>query len=160
MPSAISNTSPLLYLHRINQIDLLPRLFDEVFTVPAVVDELRQGKAKGYDVPVVEHYTWLQVASPKQVPSEWLASDLGRGELETMALALEHREKVVILDDALARRIAKAASLEVWGTLRVLLEAKKRKMIPQMSSVVDELKQSGMWISDDVRQRILKLAGE
>ncbi|RME55851.1 DUF3368 domain-containing protein, partial [Candidatus Parcubacteria bacterium] len=52
MPSAISNTSPLLYLYRINRIDLLPRLFDEVFTVPAVVDELRQGKAKGYDVPV------------------------------------------------------------------------------------------------------------
>jgi len=147
-------------LYRINRIDLLPRLFDEVFTVPAVVDELRQGKAKGYDVPVAEQYTWLQVASPKRVPSEWLASDLGRGELETMALALEHREKVVILDDALARRIAKAAGLEVWGTLRVLLEAKIRQMIPEMSSVVDELKQSGMWISDDVRQRILKLAGE
>ena len=131
-----------------------------MFTVPAVVEELRQGKAKGYDVPVTEQYGWLQVVSPKRVPSEWLASDLGRGELETMALALEYREKVVILDDALARRIARAAGLEVWGTLRVLLEAKKRKMIPQMASVVDELKQSGMWISDDIRQRILKLAGE
>jgi len=160
MFSAISNTSPLLYLHRINRIDLLPRLFDEVFTVPAVVNELRQGKMKGYSVPVAEQYGWLQVASPKQVPSEWLVSDLGRGELETMALALEHPEKVVILDDALARRIAKAAGLEVWGTLRILLEAKKRQMILQMSPVMDELKQSGMWISDDVRLRILKLAGE
>ncbi len=160
MPSAISNTSPLLYLYRIGKIDFLPRLFEQVFTVPAVVDELRQGKAKGYDVPMVEHYEWLQVVLPTQVPSEWLASDLGRGELETIALALEHRGKVVILDDALARRIAKAAGLEVWGTLRVLLEAKKQEMIPQMASMVDELKQSGMWISDDVRQRILKLAGE
>ncbi len=160
MPSAISNISPLLYLYRISKIELLPRLFDEVLTVPAVVDELRQGKAKGYDVPVAERYRWLQVVSPKQVPSEWLASDLGRSELETMALALEHREKVVTLDDALARRIARVAGLEVWGTLRVLLEAKKQGMISQMSSVVDELKRSGMWISDDVRQRILKLAGE
>jgi len=142
MSSAISNTSPLLYLYRIGKIELLPRLFDEAFTVPAVVDELRQGKAKGYDVPVAEQYGWLQVVSPKRVPSEWLASDLGRGELETMALALEHREKVVILDDVLA----------------VLLESKKRKMIPQMASVVDDLKQSGMWISDDIRRRILRLA--
>ncbi|RMD61866.1 DUF3368 domain-containing protein [Candidatus Parcubacteria bacterium] len=160
MVSAISNTSPLLYLYRIGKIDLLPRLFDEVFTVPAVVDELQQGKAKGYDVPVIERYEWLQVMSPQQVPSEWLVRDLGRGELETMALALEQPEKVIILDDALPRQIARAAGLEVWGTLRVLLEAKKREMIPQMSAVVDELKQSGMWISDDVRQRILKLAGE
>lgn len=77
-----------------------------------------------------------------------------------MALALEHREKVVILDDTLARRIAKAAGLEVWGTLRVLLEAKKRKMIPKMSVVVKELRESGMWISEDVRRRIMRLAGE
>ena len=90
----------------------------------------------------------------------WLVSDLGKGELETMALALEHQEKVVILDDALARRIARAAGLEVWGTLRVLLEAKKMGMIPAVTSVIDDLRDSGMWISDDIRQRILKLAGE
>lgn len=160
MTKAISNTSPLLYLYRISKIDLLPRLFEDVWTVPAVVYELKQGKAKGYDVPLVEGYEWLQVVSPRQAPSEWLASDLGAGELETMALALEHREKVVILDDALARRIAKAAGLEVWGTLRVLLEAKKRDMIPTMSGIVEELRRSGMWISEDVRRRIMRLAGE
>ncbi|RME58993.1 DUF3368 domain-containing protein [Candidatus Parcubacteria bacterium] len=160
MTKAVSNTSPLLYLYRIGKIELLPRLFEEVLTVPAVVEELKRGKEKGYDVPLAEGYEWLQVVSPRQVPSEWLASDLGKGELETMALALEHREKVVILDDALARRIAKAAGLEVWGTLRVLLEAKKREMIPKMSVVVEELRESGMWISEDVRQRIMRLAGE
>ena len=160
MSEAISNTSPLLYLYRIGKIELLPRLFDEVLTVPAVVEELKAGRRKGYDVPSAEMYAWLQIMSPQQVPSEWLASDLGKGELETMALALEYREKVVILDDALARRIAQAAGLKVWGTLRVLLEAKKRKLLPTISIVVDELKQSGMWISDDVRQRIMKLAGE
>ena len=162
MPKAISNTSPLLYLYRIGEIELLPRLFDEVWSVPAVVEELQAGKIGGYDVPSAGAYAWLQIMSPQQVPSEWLASDLGKGELETMALALalEHQENVVILDDALARRIAQAAGLTVWGTLRVLLEAKQRKLLPTMSSVVDELRRSGMWISDDVRQRILKLAGE
>ena len=160
MSKAISNTSPLLYLYRIGKIELLPRLFDEVLTVPAVVKELKEGKRKGYDVPSTEMYDWLEIVSSQQVPSEWLASDLGKGELETMALALEHQEKVVILDDALARRIARAAGLKVWGTLRVLLEAKKRKLLPTMSAVVDELRQSGMWISDEVRQRIMKLAGE
>ena len=111
-------------------------------------------------MPLAEMYAWLQIMSPKQVSSEWLASDLGKGELETMALALEHREKVVILDDALARRIAQSAGLNVWGTLRVLLEAKKRKLLPAMSVVIDELRQSGMWISDDVCRRVMKLAGE
>jgi predicted nucleic acid-binding protein len=100
------------------------------------------------------------VLSPNRVPSEWLVSDLGQGELETMALAIEHQEKVVILDDALARRIAEAAGLTVWGTLRVLLEAKKQGLLPTMSSAIDKLISSGMWISGDIRQRILKLADE
>ncbi|MDQ7029174.1 MAG: hypothetical protein Q9O62_05035 [Ardenticatenia bacterium] len=42
-----------------------------------------------------------------------------------MALGLEHPERIVLLDDLLARRVAEAAGLQVWGTLRVLLEGKK-----------------------------------
>lgn len=30
MPEAISNTSPLLYLYRINALDWLPELFSEI----------------------------------------------------------------------------------------------------------------------------------
>lgn len=56
MTKAVSNTSPLLYLYRIRKIELLPRLFEEVLTVPAVVDELKRGKEKGYDVPLAERY--------------------------------------------------------------------------------------------------------
>ena len=160
MAKAVTNTSPLLYLYRIEKLDILSQVFEEVLTVPAVISELAEGQARGYDVPKPEDYKWLRVISPQKVPSEWLASDLGAGELETMALALEHQEKVVILDDALARRIAQAAGLEVWGTLRVLLEAKKQGLLSSISSAIDELQKSGMWISEDIGQRILKLADE
>ena len=160
MPEAISNTSPLLYLYRIGKIELLPQLFDKILTVPAVVAELEIGREKGYAVPQATEYTWLKIVSPNQMPSEWLASDLGKGELETMALALEHQEKIVLLDDALARRISQMAGLEVWGTLRVLVEAKKRDMITEMSPVVNELIDSGVWISEEIRRRILALVNE
>ncbi|NKQ35501.1 MAG: DUF3368 domain-containing protein [Chloroflexi bacterium] len=158
MPDAITNTSPLLYLYRIGQIDLFPQVFEDVLTVPAVVAELHTGREKGYDVPRPKDYAWLQVVSPQSVPAEWLAGDLGKGELETMALALEHRESIVVLDDGLARRTAQKAGLNVWGTLRVLLEARKYGRLPQMAEIIDALRESGMWISDDIRRRILTLA--
>jgi predicted nucleic acid-binding protein len=60
----------------------------------------------------------------------------------------------------LARRIAKAAGLEVWGTLRVLLEAKKQGLIKKVAPLVDDLQMAGIWVSADVRQRVLTLAGE
>jgi predicted nucleic acid-binding protein len=37
MPNAISNTSPLLYLHRIKSLKWLPSLFGEVWIPGAVV---------------------------------------------------------------------------------------------------------------------------
>lgn len=51
MPDAISNTSPLLYLYRINAIAWLPQLFNELWIPTAVVNELREGQRRGYDVP-------------------------------------------------------------------------------------------------------------
>ena len=160
MPDAVTNTTPLLYLYRINRIDFLQQIFGTVTTVPAVKEELDEGLRRGYDVPDLQKYEWLHIRRPTSVPSEWLVSDLGKGELEAISLALELQSWVIVVDDALARRIAKAAGLEVWGTLRVLLECKRQGLITETASVVDDLRESGMWISDDIRFRILALAGE
>jgi predicted nucleic acid-binding protein len=160
VPNAISNTSPLVYLHRIEALHWLPQLFDSVWAPAAVVDELRAGLQRGYDVPEPDKYEWLEIVTPRQTPSEWFALDLGAGEIAAMSLALENRERVVILDDALARHVAHAAGLSVWGTLRVILTAKDNGLTETVTLHVDRLRESGMWISDEVRNRIIQLAGE
>jgi predicted nucleic acid-binding protein len=160
MPKAISNTSPLLYLYRINAIGWLPKIFDEVWTSEAVINELEAGRRTGYDVPNAADYPWLIIVNPKSMPSEWLALDLGTGEIASMALALENPDRIVLLDDMLARRTAQAAGLQVWGTLKVLLTAKSQGLVDKIEPYVTKLSESGMWVSVDVKQRILTLAGE
>jgi len=160
VPDAISNTSPLLYLYRIGALDWLPELFGEVWTPKAVRDELGEGRRRGYDVPDPSVYDWLRLVDPHNMPSEWLALDLGKGELAAMALALENPTRIVLLDDTLARRTAQAAGLTVWGTLKVLLEAKARGLTERVEPFVARLSDAGMWLSDDLRRRILVLAGE
>jgi predicted nucleic acid-binding protein len=160
LPEAISNTSPLLYLYRIGALDWLPRLFSQVWTAEAVALELDEGKKRGHQVPTLRTFNWLKIASPHSVPSQWLALDLGAGELAILAMALENPEKVVLLDDALARRVAQAAGLQVWGTLRVVLEGKKAGLTDSVKPLIDDLTDSGMWVSSDVRARILALANE
>jgi predicted nucleic acid-binding protein len=160
MAEAISNTSPILYLYRIGVLNWLPQLFGEVWVPTAVVDELKVGLRRGHNVPNPEAYGWLKIVDPKNMPSEWLSLDLGGGELAAMALALENRERIVILDDLLARRTAQAAGLAVWGTLKIVLEAKKHGLIESVAPAIDNLAMTGMWISEEVRQRILELANE
>ncbi|MEQ8467173.1 DUF3368 domain-containing protein [Coleofasciculus sp. E1-EBD-02] len=160
MPEAISNTSPLLYLYRINALDWLPELFNAIWTPNAVVLELREGKQRGYDVPVPDDYPWLQIVEPQFIPPELTTLDLGRGELAALAMALETPNRIVLLDDGLARRAAQASGLTVWGTLRVLLEAKSQGLTEIITPLVDQLQDSGMWLSEDIRNRILNLAGE
>lgn len=101
MLKAVSNTSPLLYLYRIGGIEWLPRLFYEVWIPEAVKNELQAGRSKGYDVPNPDDYLWLEVVNPKSTPSEWLALDLGVGEIAAMALALENPDRVVCLTTCL-----------------------------------------------------------
>ncbi len=160
MNEAISNTSPLVYLHRIDALDWLPRLFTSIWTPPEVVAELREGLARGFNVPDPNSLDWLDIVAPKQTPSEWFALDLGPGEVAAMSLALENPSRTVILDDSLARHVAQAAGLNVWGTLRILLEMKDQGHVHTVAPYVIRLKDSGMWISDEVRLRILRLADE
>ncbi len=45
-------------------------------------------------------------------------------------------------------------------TLRILLEAKAKGLTDSISPLLDGLEAAGMWISQDIRDRILILAGE
>jgi predicted nucleic acid-binding protein len=160
MPEAITNTSPMLYLYHIGVLDWLPQLCDDIWIPRAVVDELQDGRRKGYDVPIPSAYTWLQIVEPRVVPSAWLALDLGAGELAVLAIALEHPQRVILLDDGRARRIAQAAGLTIWGTLKILLEAKSQGLTDLIAPHLDRLRDAGMWMSEAIRQRVLALAGE
>lgn len=160
MVRVISDTSPLLYLYRIQCLTWLTALFSQVWTPSVVVQELQVGQQQGYDVPNPPDYPWIQIIEPQSIPSSLMTLELGVGELAVLALAIEYPDSVVLLDDGLARRTAQAAGLTVWGTLRVLLEAKTQGLTESIAPLIDQLSASGMWISEDIRRRVLNLAGE
>jgi predicted nucleic acid-binding protein len=160
MPDAITNTSPLVYLYRIDQFEWLAKLFGEIWIPSAVVRELQEGIRRGYNVPDPSKYAWFKIVDANSVPSDWLVLDLGRGEIAAMALGLENPNHIVLLDDMRARKIAQAAGLNVWGTLRILLEAKAQGLTQRIEPHLDRLIDTGMWLSPEIRLRILGLAGE
>lgn len=104
--TVIVNTSPLLYLHQVGQLQLLQQLYGKITVPTAVTQELEVGKEQGVDVPEINSIAWIEirpVTSAVLVPA---VIDLGQGEAEVLALGLEISDSLLIFDDKLARRIA------------------------------------------------------
>jgi len=74
--------------------------------------------------------------------------------------ALELREAVVVLDDALARRVAETLGLNVTGTLGLLLDAKRAGLITAVGPLLDQLEALRFRLAPHTRTAVLKLAGE
>jgi predicted nucleic acid-binding protein len=161
MNKVACSASPIVYLYRINALDWLPKLFDEIWMPSVVLDDILQARFIGYDVPSPFDLPWVQFEDPQlTVPAAWLELDLSSGEVAAMSLAFENRDCTVLLDEPACRRAAHLIGLKTWGTLKVMLEAKKQGLTDSIAPYIDRLCRSGVWMPEDVQQRILKLAGE
>jgi predicted nucleic acid-binding protein len=88
------------------------------------------------------------------------AWDLGLGESSVLTWGFYNPGTTIVLDDLAARRCATTYAIPVRGTLGIVLIAKKRGVIPEARSVLEKLRQSGMYLSDRVLNQALSLVGE
>ena len=160
MTEVICNTSPLQYLHQTRLLHLLPDLYHSITVPTAVVDELAVGRSKGVDLPDPAGHAWLQVRAPTSAAALPLVADLGRGEAEVLASALELPGSLAVLDDGPARRICDGLGLRLIGTVGILLEAKSAGRLPAVRPVLDELQQLRFRRSARTRETALRAAGE
>jgi predicted nucleic acid-binding protein len=157
----ISNTSPLLYLHQVDQLDLLHRLYRRVVIPPAVREELRVGAQQGFATPDVDQIGWLEVRAPADMTLLPMVIDLGAGEAEAIALALATPGSLLILDDRLGRRIAHLRALTYTGTLGVLVKAKQEGYLAAVGPIIAALQgRTTMRLTRDLVGQVLRAAGE
>src|SRR5262245_10261753 len=110
-----------------------------VVVPPAVAAELSVGRGLGLQLPELSQLEWLTIRRPASAPALPLVHDLGPGETEALMLALESPGTIVVLDDALARRVAESLNLPFTGTLGLLLDAKKLGLIQAVQPHLDRL---------------------
>jgi len=157
----VLDSSTLITLSRIGNLELLQQLAETVHVPQAVHDEV---VGAGGDQPgrrAVESAHWIvrhQVHDQDAVVR--LRGRLGRGEAEAIVLAKELGSDYVVLDDATARRIAEAAGCRVLGLLGLLIHAKERGVIPAVRPVLDRILAAGFYIDDELYRLILKSSGE
>jgi uncharacterized protein len=90
-----------------------------------------------------------------------LSLELDAGEAQAIALVVESRAGLILLDEHRGRRAAKRLGLTVTGTLGVLFAAKDRGLLASVRPVLDALRaNSGFWIDDNLYNAALAAANE
>lgn len=86
--------------------------------------------------------------------------NLDLGESSSIALAIEIGNCILILDDIKARKIAQQLGIKISGTLGIILSAKKLGVISLVKPIIDKIKKTNFYISENLEAEILYLSGE
>lgn len=131
MRVVVADTGPVHNLILIEQIALLPALFDGVFLPETVRDEMLDAKAP---LPVRQWIAappaWLHVVpDPPSLSEDILLDDLDDGERAAVQLALSMQAALLLIDDRAGVAAATRKGLVVTGTLGVLKLAALRDLV-------------------------------
>lgn len=102
--------------------------------------------------------TWIEKQSASPIPESVVAWEIGKGESSVIATALHLTGARVVIDDLNGRKCALAHDLDVVGTLGVVITAHRQGRIEDPRVVLMELRAAGMWLSDAVIARALRIA--
>ena len=156
----VVNASPIIGFARAGLLDLLQIAGPRIIVPTPVAEEVARG-SRGEEVEKgLADQPWLEVADPPPTPSTILAWDLDPGETAVLAWAYTHPGSLAILDDRAARRCASALSIEVCGSVGLVLIARKRDVIPAARPVLERMRQGGFYLSDRIIDQAVFLVGE
>ncbi|MDQ2945230.1 MAG: DUF3368 domain-containing protein [Acidobacteriota bacterium] len=129
MQLVIADTGPINYLILVGYINILPTLFQRVILPSAVRDELKNRKAP----PLVKQWiadppSWAEVHEATHIYDAAMET-LDAGEEDAIALAIQLRADLILMDDREGVLIARSKGFRVAGTLGILAMAAARKWL-------------------------------
>lgn len=146
----ISDTSCLILLHKIGELELLKTVGKRVFITKDIKLEL------GGILP-----SWINVREPKDKHYQRILElDLDKGEASAIALSLEMDYSIIILDDLKGRKIAEKLSLRYTGTLGLILKAKQIGAIEKVKPILDKIRKTNFRFNESLLTFVINEAGE
>jgi uncharacterized protein len=153
-----SNTTPFIALSSIDQLDLLPKLFGEVYVVIEVEEECKAGGL--IHVPALSTLPWVKLIESKPLLNRMVLLELDKGEKYTIDMACQFKADRVIIDEKIGRNIAEYLGLSVTGTLGILLAAKQKGWIDSFSDCVKNMQKKGIYYHSGLVKKLATTVNE
>lgn len=154
----VSNTSPIMNLATVGQLNLLNWIYGKIIIPESVLHEL---SIIDLEQPI-QSLSWIEKQSViDKSLIDALSLDLDLGEAEAIALAREMEADLLLIDERRGRKVASRLGLKFIGLLGVLLEAKHKGFVMRVKPILDELiAKAGFWVSGQLYNRVLYEIGE
>ena len=162
--SVVTNSTPIIALAYLQQIELLNNLFDKVYVTQQVYDEIVENDetrvgAGELKKRVQEGFIVLYNITDKKF-IDLMHGRLHSGELSVMVAAKELNINYVLMDDAFARKTAESFSLIPIGTVGILKLAKIIGLLTEVKSSLNKLIENNFRISLKLYNEVLKDVNE
>jgi len=159
MLNAVVNSTPIISLHDIGKLDILSKLYDNVYIPYGVYEEVCiDGDIDKEQLLSFANFSVQKITN--EGSKKYFKTALHKGEVEVMILADELNADVCIMDDKLAREYAKFLGLKITGTLGILIKAKERGILDVVMPCVDLLMYNEIYISKSLYENVKKLVCE
>ena len=154
----VADSSALIALSLCNALRFLDVLFEEIKVPQAVFDEVTVEDKK----ESIELSKYLKDKIESVSIEDYVITDfsIGKGELEAMALYKRLRADKLLIDDKRSRKLAQLNGMNIIGSLGILLIAKEKGLLEQIKPYIEIIKESDIYISEELIDCVLELAGE
>ena len=151
MPKTIiSDTSCFIVFDKINELDLLYKIYGQIITTNEVASE--------YGQPLPD---WIIIKETSdKYRKQILGFQLDKGEASVIELAIETPGSTIILDDLKARTVAQKLGIEITGTIGAVVKAKQNGVISSIKPYLDKIRKNGFHLTDEIEKQALLISGE
>lgn len=156
----VINASPVILLAKAEVIHFLPKLCDELVIPSGVVAEVHNIHITDAGRKWLEEDGLQYVRQSPPIHAAMAKWRGGLGEAEVISWALQYPGFIAVLDDRRARLLAKKNNVPLIGSLRVIVMAKERGLIPAAKPALERLRGVGAYLTDELIDRSIAFAGE
>lgn len=146
----ISDTSCLILLDKIGELEMLHKLFGSIITTTEIASEF------GQPLP-----SWVEIKQPSDNNYQSIIeASVDKGEASAIALAIELDDCLLIIDDLKGRKFANQIGLTIIGTIGVIVDAKLAGIIPSVKPILTKIKSTNFRITEELEAIIMKRSDE
>lgn len=146
----ISDTSCLILLDKIGELQLLNKLFGKITITKEIAEEFNKVLPD-----------WFEINSPtNKTYQKILETSLDKGKASAIALAIEQEDCLLIIDELKGRKYAEQLGLKITGTLGVLIDAKITGYLKSIKPSLEKIKSTNFRLTIDLENKALESSGE